>query len=113
MPKVSVEKIIKAERTKVFNTITDFENLPNILPDFFKSVKVVSKENNTIVIEESTRMAGRDITQKTKHILSPHEKHEVFQRVNDRLIEPHRLHELQLPRARVRLLLADRFWVTW
>lgn len=78
MPKVSVEKIIKAERTKVFNTITDFENLPNILPDFFKSVKVVSKENNTIVIEESTRMAGRDITQKTKHILSPHEKHEVF-----------------------------------
>ncbi len=29
MPKVKVEKIIKAERGKVFSTITDFENLPS------------------------------------------------------------------------------------
>lgn len=78
MPKVKVEKIIKADRAKVFNIITDFENLPRILPEFFKSVKVVSKEENIIIIEESSKMAGRDITQKTKHILSPPEKHEVI-----------------------------------
>ena len=78
MPKVKVEKIIKADRNKVFNTITDFENLPRNLPEFFKSVKVLSKEGNTIVIEESARMAGRDIVQTTKHILTPPEKHEVF-----------------------------------
>lgn len=44
MPKVKVDKIIKAERGKVFTTITDFENLPNKLPEFFKSVKVVGKD---------------------------------------------------------------------
>lgn len=78
MPKVKVEKIIKAERGKVFSTITDFENLPSKLPEFFKSVKVVSKDSDTIIIEESAKMAGRDITQKTKHILTPPERHEVF-----------------------------------
>jgi len=78
MPKVKVEKIIKAERGKVFSTITDFENLPSKLPEFFKSIKVVSKEGNTIVTEESAKMAGRDITQTTKHVLTPPERHEVF-----------------------------------
>jgi carbon monoxide dehydrogenase subunit G len=78
MPKVKVEKIIKADREKVYKTITDFENLPTNMPQFFKSIKIVSKENNTIVIEESITMAGRDIKQKTKHILTFPEKHEVF-----------------------------------
>jgi len=78
MPKVKVEKIIRAERGKVFSTITDFENLPSKLPKFFKSVKVVSKDGNTIVIEESATMAERDITQTTKHVLTPPERHEVF-----------------------------------
>ena len=78
MPKVKVEKIIKANREKVYKTITDFENLPTIMPQFFKSIKIVSKENNSIVIEESVKMAGRDINQKTKHILTFPEKHEVF-----------------------------------
>ena len=78
MPKVRVEKIIKADRAKVFNTVTDFENLPSKLPSYFKAMKVVSREGDSIVIEESIRMAGRDITQTAKHILWPPEKHEVF-----------------------------------
>ena len=78
MPKIKVEKIIKADREKVYRTITDFESLPTKMPQFFKSIKIVSKENNSIVIEESIKMAGRDINQKTKHILTFPEKHEVF-----------------------------------
>lgn len=78
MPKVRVEKIIKADIGKVFNTVTDFENLPSKLPSYFKTMKVVSREGDSIVIEESVRMAGRDITQTAKHILKPPEKHEVF-----------------------------------
>jgi len=70
---VKVTKIIKAERSKVFNTITDFENLPNRLPEFFNSIKIVSKEGNVTIIEESIKMTGRDITQTTKHILTPPE----------------------------------------
>jgi len=80
---VKVTKIIKAERSKVFNTITDFENLPNRLPEFFNSIKIVSKEGNVTIIEESVKVAGRDITQTTKHILTPPEKHEVLVMTGD------------------------------
>lgn len=78
MPKVKVEKIIKAEKDKVFSTMTDFENLPSKLPQIFKSVKVISREGNSIVTEEFVKMAGRDITQKVKHVIQSTERHEVF-----------------------------------
>jgi len=80
---VKVTKIIKAERSKVFNTITDFENLPNRLPEFFNSIKIVSKEGNVTIIEESVKMAGRDITQTTKHILTPPKIHQVLVMTGD------------------------------
>ncbi len=78
MPKVRVEKIIKAEKDKVFSTITGFENLPSKLPQIFKSVKIISREGNSLVTEEFVKMAGRDITQTVKHVIQPTEKHEVF-----------------------------------
>ena len=78
MPKVKVEKIIKADKDKVFFTITDFENLPSKLPQIFKSIKIISQKDNSIITEELVRMAGRDITQKVKHVLQPTDKHEVF-----------------------------------
>ena len=78
VPKVKVEIIIKAEKDKVFSTITDFENLPSKLPHIFKSVKVISREGNSIITEELVKMAGRDIAQKVKHVIQPTEQHEVF-----------------------------------
>jgi coenzyme Q-binding protein COQ10 len=78
VPKVKVEKIIKADKDKVFFTITDFENLPSKLPQIFKSIKIISRKDNSIITEEFVRMAGRDITQKVKHVLQPTDEHEVF-----------------------------------
>jgi len=52
VPKIKVEKIIKAEKDKVFSTMTDFENLPSKLPQIFKSVKIISREGNSIVTKE-------------------------------------------------------------
>ncbi len=78
MPKVRVEKIIKAEKDRVFSIITDFENLPSKLPQIFKSIKIISRDDHSITTEESVRMAGRDITQKVRHVLYPSYKHEVF-----------------------------------
>ncbi len=78
MLKVKVVRIIKAEKDKVFFTMTDFENLPLKLPQIFKSVKIISREGNSFVTEEFVKMAGREITQKVKHVIYPTEKHEVF-----------------------------------
>lgn len=70
MPKVKVEKIIKAKRENLFNLVTDFENLPQRFPQFFKSVKVISREGNTVTTEEHVMMAGREMHQTAKHILT-------------------------------------------
>jgi len=78
MPKVKVEKIIKADREKVFNVVTDFENLPKKLPQFFKSIKVLSSEGNTITTEEQAVMAGRELHQTVKHMLTPSQIDEVY-----------------------------------
>ena len=78
MLKVKVVRIIKAEKDKVFFTMTDFENLPLKLPQIFKSVKIISQDGNSIITEEFVKMAGRDIAQKVKHVIQPTEKHEVF-----------------------------------
>lgn len=78
MPKVKVERIIKANREKIFNLVTDFENLPSRFPQFFKSVKIVSREGNTVTTEDIAVMAGREMHQTTKHILAPPHIEEVY-----------------------------------
>lgn len=78
MPKINITRIIPAEKEKVFSTITDFQNLPKKFPKIFKSISIEKIEGNTIVTKESTRLAGRDIEQTVKHILTPSEKHEVI-----------------------------------
>jgi len=78
MPKVKVERTIKANPEKIFNMVTDFENLSNKFPQFFKSVKVVSREGNTITTEDHSVLGGREMHQTTKHILTPPQIDEVY-----------------------------------
>ena len=73
MPKIKVEKTIKADREKVFKLVTDFENLPKNFPQFFKSIKVISREGNIVTTEDDAMMAGREVHQTTKHALTPSE----------------------------------------
>ncbi len=58
--------------------VTDFESLPNKFPQFFKSVKIVLRDGNTVTTEDHAIMAGREVHQTTKHILTPPEIDEVL-----------------------------------
>ena len=78
MPKVKVERTMKANPEKIFSMVTDFENLSDKFPQFFKSVKVVSREGNTITTEDHSVLGGREMHQITKHILTPHQIDEVY-----------------------------------
>jgi ribosome-associated toxin RatA of RatAB toxin-antitoxin module len=78
MPKVKVERVINGECEKIFGMVTDFENLPNKFPQFFKSVKIVSKDGNSITTEDVSVMGGREMHQTVKHILSPPSIDEVY-----------------------------------
>jgi len=78
LPKFTFEKIIKAERTKVFDTTANFEEFEKTLPKYFPSIRVRSIRDNTAVVEEHVRLAGKEIVMMTKHVTKYPEIHEVF-----------------------------------
>ena len=75
---VHIEKIINAERHRVFDIVANFENLQNILPRYFPSIRIRSIRENTAVVEEHLRLGNREFIMMTKHITKYPEMHEIF-----------------------------------
>ncbi|MFB5631309.1 MAG: SRPBCC family protein [Nitrosopumilaceae archaeon] len=78
MPKISFEKIIKANRNDVFDIAANYENFQKTLPKYFPSIRVRSVRDNVAVVEEHIRIAGRELVMMTKHVTKYPEIHEVF-----------------------------------
>ena len=78
LPKINFEKIIKAERNKVFDIAVNYEQFQKILPEYFPSIRVLSVRDNISVVEEHIRIAGRELVMMTKHVTKYPELHEVF-----------------------------------
>jgi len=75
---ITFEKVIKADRKKVFEAATDYENLPQMIPKRFRSVRLRSSRGDTSVVEEHIRVMGKDVAMMTKHIATPPGSHEIF-----------------------------------
>ena len=78
MPKINFEKIVKAERNKVFNIAANFEQFHKTLPEYFPSIRIHSTRGNIAVVEEHVRIAGLEMVMMTKHVTHYPEVHEVF-----------------------------------
>ncbi len=78
MPKISFEKIVKAERTVVFDIAANYKNFQKTLPKYFPSIRVRSVRDNVAVVEEHIRISGKELVMMTKHITKYPELHEVF-----------------------------------
>jgi coenzyme Q-binding protein COQ10 len=78
LPKINFEKIVKAERVKVFNIIANYEQFQKTLPKYFPSIRIRSTRGNTAVVEEHIKIAGREFIMMTKHVTKFPEIHEVF-----------------------------------
>jgi len=78
LPKFSFEKIIHADRNKVFDTTANFQKFEKTLPKYFPSIRVRSVRGDTAVVEEHVRLAGKEIVMMTKHVTKYPEIHEVF-----------------------------------
>lgn len=78
MPKINFEKIIKAERNKVFDITTNYEQFQKKLPEYFPSVRIRSTRGNIAVIEEHIRISGREFVMMTKHVIQYPAVHEIF-----------------------------------
>lgn len=78
MPKINFEKIIKAERNKVFDITTNYEQFQKKLPEYFPSVRIRSTRGNISIIEEHIRISGREFVMMTKHVIQYPTVHEIF-----------------------------------
>lgn len=78
MPKIIFEKIIKADRKKVFELATNYENFQKILPQYYPSIRIISTRGNVSVVEEHLQMGGRELVMMVKHVIDEPSLHEIF-----------------------------------
>jgi carbon monoxide dehydrogenase subunit G len=76
--KITVEKIIRAERQHVFDIVANYENFARIMPQYFKSIRVRSVRDNTAVVEERLQIGSRELVMMTKHVTTYPETHIVI-----------------------------------
>jgi coenzyme Q-binding protein COQ10 len=78
LPKIHFEKIIKAERNRVFDIATNYEEFQKKIPQYFTSMRIRSTRDNVTVIEEHLKLAGKELVMMTKHVTKYPETHEIF-----------------------------------
>ena len=78
LPKINFEKIVHADRNKVFDLVTNYARLEKILPEHFLSINIKSVRDNVTVIEERVKFSGKVFVMMTRHVTKRPELHEVF-----------------------------------
>lgn len=72
--KYDVVKQTKAPISKAIDYYSHPENLPKVHPDFVKDVKILSREGNTIMLEQHMEMMGRKLKASNKMTWNDAEK---------------------------------------
>ena len=78
LPKIRYERIIKADRVKVFEIATNYESFEKTLPQYFPSIRIRSNRDNVTIIEEHVCVLGKEMVMMTKHVTTHPKLHEVF-----------------------------------
>ena len=75
MPKFQFTKIVDVERDLIFEISTDYENFTRVLPDYFKELKIIKKEEKSTIIQERLQFLGRTVNVMTEHIIEKPDRH--------------------------------------
>ncbi len=78
MARVVFEKIIKADRKKVFEITTNYENFQKILPQYYPSTRTISVRGNNSLVEEHLMLGGQEFVIMAKHVTDEPILHELF-----------------------------------
>ena len=77
VPRIRFEKVVRAERERIFDILTDYAGYESRLPRFFTSVRIRSCRGDVSVVEEHMRIAGRELVMMTRHVVRRPELHEI------------------------------------
>ncbi|MCS7140782.1 MAG: SRPBCC family protein [Candidatus Nitrosocaldus sp.] len=75
--RLALSSLIRASRSDVFSTVTDYENLVELFPSYFKGINIRSSSDNVTVTEEEVMLDNLSIKQISRHITYPPAVHEV------------------------------------
>ena len=78
MSKFNLVKKSSLHRDLIFKISTDVENFHKVMPEYFKSLKIIQNSLNEKIVLESIDFLGRKIEIKTKHVIIQPNLHEVF-----------------------------------
>ena len=78
MSKFNLVQKSNLHRDLIFKISTDVENFHKVMPEYFKSLKIIQNSSNEKIVLESIDFLGRKIEIKTKHVIIPPNLHEVF-----------------------------------
>ena len=75
MPKFSFTKLVDIDRDKFFAISTDYERFTEILPDYFKELKIIETKGNVTKIFERLSFLGKTVDVTTEHIIEKPDRH--------------------------------------
>jgi len=78
MSKFNLVQKSNLHRDLIFKISTDVENFHKVMPEYFKSLKIIQNSSNEKIVLESIDFLGRKIDIKTKHVIIQPNLHEVF-----------------------------------
>ena len=77
MPKFSFVKQVDIDRDKFFAISTCYEKFTEILPDYFKELKIVERNGNVTKIVETLNFLGKTVSVTTEHVVEKPDRHVV------------------------------------
>jgi len=75
VPKFSFEKIVDVNRDKFFAISTNYEKFTEILPDYFKDLRIIESKDNVTKIFERLSFLGKTVDVTTEHIVEKPNRH--------------------------------------
>ncbi len=75
MPKFSFVKEIDIDRDRFFAISTDYERFTEILPDYFKELKIIEKNENITKTFETLSFLGKTVSVTTEHVVEKPDRH--------------------------------------
>ena len=75
MPKFSFVKEVDIDRDEFFAISTNYEKFTEILPDYFKELKIIESEGNVTKIFETLSFLGKTVDVTTEHIVEKPDRH--------------------------------------
>ena len=75
MPKFEFIKIVNVERDLIFQISTDYEKFTEILPDYFKELEIIERNDNVTKIQEKLQFLGKTVDVLTEHVVEKPDSH--------------------------------------